>query len=410
MKLILRNAAAIATCSASGKRCKRGDEMNDVGVINDADLLIEDGVIKSIGKAGDASGAETIDVSGKTIVPGFVDAHTHAIFAGTREREFAMRARGVSYSEIAAKGGGILSTVSKTRELSKGALRSQAAKRIDKMLEHGTTTLEIKSGYGLDFKNEIKLLETANELREESLSGIVVTLLGAHAIPPEFINDRDGYLELLIRELIPYVGRKKLAKFCDVFCDEGFFTPGETRRILMAARESGMLPKMHADELSASGGVELAIELGAVSVDHLEHIGPDEIRRLAGSDTIGVILPAVAAYLRGTPAPAREMIDGGCPLALATDLNPGTSMVDNMQTAMFFAISLNRLTVEEALNAATINAAAALGISDSLGSIEIGKQADLLIVDGDYSIMPYHFTENKILNVVKNGTLLEFPG
>ena len=410
MKLILRNAAAIATCSASGRRCKRGDEMRDVGVINDADLLIEDGIIKSVGKTGDMPGAESFDVTGKTIVPGFVDAHTHLIFAGTREREFAMHAGGMTYSEIALKGGGILSTVSKTRESSKAHLRSQAARRIDKMLKHGTTTLEIKSGYGLDFKNEIKLLEAANELREESISEIVVTLLGAHAIPPEFINDRDGYLELLIRELIPNAGRKKLAKFCDVFCDEGFFSPDEARRILTAGVESGMLPKMHADELSASGGVNLAIELEAVSVDHLEHISHDEIGTLAGSETVGVILPAVAAYLRGTPAPAREMIDSGCAVALATDLNPGTSMVDNMQTAMFFAISMNRLTVEEALNAATINAAAALGISDRLGSIEIGKQADLLIVDGeDYSILPYHFTENQITNVVKNGTLLEFP-
>lgn len=409
MKLILRNAATIATCSASGKKCKRGEEMKDVGVINNADLLIEDGIITKIGKTGDISGSETVDVAGKAIVPGFIDGHTHVIFAGTREREFAMRSRGMSYSEIAASGGGILSTVSKTRELSKPKLRSRAARRIDRMLKHGTTTLEIKSGYGLDFKNEVKLLEIANELREESISEIVVTLLGAHAIPPEYVNDRQAYVEMLIRELVPYVGRKKLAKFCDVFCDEGFFSLDEARRILTAAKESGMLPKMHADELSSNGGVNLAVELGAVSVDHLEHISHDEIRTLAESDTVGVILPAVAAYLRGTPSPAREMIDSGCTIAIATDLNPGTSMIDNMQTTMFFAVAMNRMTVEEALNAATINAAASLGISDRLGSIEVGKQADLLIVDGeDYSILPYHFTENKILSVVKNGTLLEF--
>ncbi len=410
MKLILRNAATIATCSAAGKRCKRGEEMQDAGVVENADVVIEDGIIRKIGTAGVIPDAETFDASGKTIVPGFIDAHTHAIFAGTREHEFALRAKGMSYSEIASSGGGILSTVSNTREMLKSKLRSQARKRIDKTLQYGTTTIEIKSGYGLDFRNEIKILEAANELREESISEIIVTFLGAHALPPEFLNDRSGYIELLTRELIPYISKRKLATFCDVFCDDGFFSIEETRRILTTAREGGMLPKMHADELSSNGGVNLAVELGAVSVDHLERVSPNEIRALAGSDTIGVILPSVAAYLRGTPAPAREMIDRGCAIAVATDFNPGTSMVDNMQTAMFFAVTMNQMTVEEALNAATINAASALAVSDRLGSIEVGKQADLLIVDGqDYSILPYHFTENKILNVVKNGTLLEFP-
>lgn len=383
--------------------------MSDTGVLTGQDILIEDGIIKEIGKIEAAPGCEVVDVSGKTIVPGFVDAHTHMIFGGTREREFAMRARGMTYSQIAAEGGGILNTVSSTRALPKPKLRSGAAKRIDKALKQGTLTMEIKSGYGLDLKNEIKLLETANELKEESISDLVVTFLGAHAVPPEYSGNRATYIHVVTDEMIPYISKRKLAQFCDVFCDDGFFTIDEARVILTKAAESGMRLKLHADELSSNGGVNLAVELGAVSVDHLEHITPEEIKVLADSDTIGVVLPAVAAYLRTEPAPARQMIDSGCAIAIASDFNPGTSMVDNMQTVMFLAVSLNRMTVEEALNAATINAAAALGLSERVGSIEPGKQADLLIVDAeDYSALPYHFTENKIINVVKNGTLLEF--
>ncbi len=409
MRLILKNPVGIATCSANGKLSKKGSEMSDVGMVTGADIYIENGIIREIGKVEVPPDCEILDVSGKTIVPGFVDPHTHAIFGGTREREFAMRARGMTYSQIAAAGGGILDTVSKTRETPKSKLRSQAAKRIDRMLSWGTTALEIKSGYGLDFKNEIKLLEAANELREESIPDIVVTFLGAHAIPPEHKNDRETYIKILTDELLPYIQKKSLAQFCDVFCDEGFFTVDEARRILAASRVAGLKVKMHADELSSNGGVNLAVELEAVSVDHLENISAEEIKALGGSDTVAVILPAVAAYLRGRPAPARELIDGGCAVALASDLNPGTSMVDNMQTVMFLAVSLNRMTVEESLNAATINAAAALGLSDRLGSIEVGKQADMLIVDADdFSYLPYHFTENRITNVVKNGTVLEF--
>ncbi len=409
MKLLLRNAATIATCSASGSPAKRGKEMDDAGVLYGQDIYVEDGIIKRIGRVEVDSGCEVVDVSGKTIVPGFVDPHTHLIFGGTREREFAMRARGLTYSQIALEGGGILSTVSETRSLPRSKLRSRAAKRIEEMLRRGTTTIEIKSGYGLDFKNEIKLLEAANELKAESIAEVVVTFLGAHAIPPESAGDRRAYIRVITDELIPYISKRKLARFCDVFCDDGFFTLEEARTILTKAAEGGMKPKLHADELSSNGGVKLAIELDAVSVDHLEHITPEEIEALAGSDTVGVVLPSVAAYLRSDPAPARQMIDNGCAIAIATDFNPGTSMVDNMQTVMFLAVSLNRMTVEEALNAATINAAAALGISDRVGSIEEGKQADLLIVDAEhYSALPYHFTENKITNVVKNGTLLEF--
>lgn len=409
MKLILRNASAVVTCSASGRKYKRGAEMKDVGMISGVDILVDDGDIAAIGNIPSVEGAEEFDVSEKILLPGFIDPHTHLIFAGTREREFGMRSRGATYAEIAGSGGGILETVSKTRETPKSRLRSLAERRLDRMLQWGSTTVEMKSGYGLDFKNELKMLETANEMKAESIADVVVTFLGAHAVPPEFKPDRDGYLRILVEELIPYVSRRKLADFCDVFCDEGFFTVEESSRILRAARSSGLKLKLHADEMSGDGGVRLGVDLGATSVDHLENISPDEIGALGRSETVGVVMPAVAAYLGMKPAPVREMIESDCVIALASDFNPGTSMVDNMQTVMWLAICLNRMTVEEALNAATINAAAALSLSDRYGSIEVGKKADMLIVDArDYSYLPYHFTQNRIERVIKNGTVLEF--
>ena len=381
--------------------------MNEVGVVDGVDVLVEDGIITKIGNVEPQEHYEILDVSGKILIPGFVDSHTHAIFAGTREHEFSLRAKGKSYCEIADEGGGIFQTVKATREWPKSKLRSHAERRLDNMLKWGTTCVEVKSGYGLDFKNEVKLLEAIQEMKSELLPDVVATFLGAHAIPPEC--DHDTYVNIITKEMLPYIAKKKLAEFCDVFCEEGFFTIEESRRILLAARALGFKLKMHADELAAGGGVNLAVELGATSVDHLEKISADEIRLVSESDTIAVILPAAAAYLRTKPAPGRAMIDANCVVAIASDFNPGTSMVDNMSSVMWLAICFNEMTVEEALNASTINAAAALGLSSKLGSIEIGKQADILIVDTeDYAYIPYHFTENRIANVVKHGTVLEF--
>ncbi len=407
MKLLLKNPECVVTCSTGGKLFKHGSEMNDVGVMAGVDIYIEDGTIKTIGKVEADSDCDVLDVSGKILIPGFIDPHTHAIFTGTREREFAMRAKGMT--EVKTSGGGTIKTAEKIREIQRHKLRSKSGRRIDKMLSWGTTTLEIKSGYGLDFKNEVKILEAAQDLKEDSIQDIIVTFLGAHMTPQENKDDRNIYIKTLTDELIPYIAKKNLAEFCDVLCDEEFFTIDEARKILTAACKNGLKLKMHTDKFSANGGVKLAVEFGVTSVDHLENISQDEIKLLGKSDTIGVILPAVSAYLQGKFAPARVMIDNDCAIAVASDFNPCTSMVDNMQTVMWLAVCLNKMTVEEALNAATINAAAAIGLSYRLGSIEVGKQADILIADvKDYAYLPYHFTENKITKVVKHGTVLEF--
>ncbi|MGO9482878.1 MAG: imidazolonepropionase [Candidatus Kryptoniota bacterium] len=408
MKLLLKNPEKVVTCSAGGKLFKRGSEMSDIGIMGSADIYIEDGTIKEIGNTKVDSSCDVLDVSGKTLLPGFVDPHTHLIFAGTAEREFAARARGMNYGEIGIKGERTIDTSEKVREIQKSKLGSQAGRRIDKMFNWGTTTLEIKSGRGLNFKNEVKMLEIAQTLKQESIPDIIVTFLGTRTILPENKQERDTYIKILTDELIPYVAKKKFAEFCDVNCDEKIFTLAEAREILAAACEAGLKLKMHAGEHSADGVVGLAVEVGATSVDNLQNISQVEIPILARSDTIGVILPAASAYSLSKFAPARAMIDNDCAVALASGFNPGSSMVDNMQTTMWLAVCFNKMSVEEALNAATINAAAAVGLSHILGSIEIGKQADILIVDTeDYAYLPYHFTENKITNVVKRGTVLE---
>jgi imidazolonepropionase len=414
VQLLLKNIKQLVTVAAKGKRWKTGHEMRDLGVIENASVLIDRGTIRWIGIHGDSlpsldRDATILEAHDLVALPGFVDAHTHLVFAGSREDEFALRAQGKSYQEIAEEGGGILSTVRATRAATKRELKRLASRRLDAMLRHGTTTVEIKSGYGLDEQNEIKILETIAELRTEHLMTIVPTFLGAHALPPEFKDHREQYIELLCSRMLPYIGRRHLAGFCDVFCDNGYFTVEESTRILATAREHGLKAKIHADELSPSGGSMVAGELQAISADHLEYIDDAGVESLRRGNVVAVLLPGVSLFLRHSYAPARRLVDAGIPVALASDFNPGSCMLFSIPLILMLACTQMSLTPEEAISAATLNAAAAVGLSERVGSIEIGKQADIVLYDvPNYRYLPYYVGINHVKHVIKNGILLEF--
>jgi len=388
--------------------------MRELGIIENAGIISENGKILWLGTMNDfpktkTENIETLDCEHCVVMPGFIDAHTHSIFGGSRENEFTMRASGISYQEIAAYGGGIVNTVEHTRNATKKDLKKSARHYLLQMLKHGTTTVETKSGYGLDFTNEIKLLECARELEKEELTTVVPTFLGAHAIPKEYKERKNDYVQLVIEEMLPYVGKKKLAEFCDVFCEINFFSLDDTRKIFLAAKQFGMKLKLHAEELSYLGGTELAAEMQATSVDHLEHISEKGIRALQHSETVAVLLPGVSFNLHHPFAPARKIIDANIPVAIASDFNPGSCMSYSMPLMMTIACTQMQMTPEEAIVASTLNAAAAMDRSETLGSLEIGKTADMLVLDiPNYKFLMYHFGENHVRNVIKNGTLLEF--
>jgi imidazolonepropionase len=389
--------------------------MCDIGIVEDASVFVEDGLIRWVGPANDFSAkltddATIFDASAYVALPGFVDAHTHMLFAGSREDEFAKRSQGISYQQIAAEGGGILSTVRATRAASKKELKKAAARRLDQMMKHGTTTVEIKSGYGLNEETEIKMLEAIRELADEQLMTIVPTFLGAHAIPPEYARQREAYIELICDRMLPSIARRKLARFCDVFCEDRYFAVSEARLILEKALALGLEPKLHADEFAAIGGTALAATLNAASVDHLEHITPEGIEALKKSDTVPVLLPGVSFCLRNPYAPARRLIDAGLAVAIATDFNPGSCMSFSMPLMMTIACTQMGMTPDEAITATTLNAAAALGISSKVGSIEVGKEGDIVLYDiPNYRFLAYHFGVNHVAQVIKHGVMLEFP-
>jgi len=413
-QILISSCKQLVTVNASGTPVKKGPAMRDIGLLENASVLIEDGIIAAIGDVETLEKslgreATIIDASASVALPGFVDAHTHLLFAGSREDEFAMRAEGRSYQEIARAGGGILSTVQATRAAGKRALKKSAERRLDALMRHGTTTVEIKSGYGLDPDNEIKMLEALRELSTEHLATIVTTFLGAHAIPPEFKERPEDYVTLICERMLPYVAGRNLASFCDVFCEKGYFTVEQSRVILEQARKLGMNLKLHADELAPSGGSMLAAELKAVSADHLEHIDGHGIESLSNAGVVAVLLPGVSFFLNHGYAPARTLIDAGVPVALATDFNPGSCMSFSMPLMMTIACTHMNMTPEEAITASTLNGAAAVGLSDKVGSIEVGKQADIILYDvPSYRFLSYHFGVNHVQTIIKNGTLLEF--
>lgn len=413
MNLFIKDISQLVTVSAHGNLTKTGPDMRNLGVISNAGVLCRDGKIAWVGPMSGWSEplpppVAELNGAGKVALPGFVDSHTHMMFAGNRASEFALRSSGATYQQIAEQGGGILNTIRHVRDATKRELKRSTARYMTDMMRHGTTTVEIKSGYGLDMDSEIRMLEAINELREEEMMTVVPTFIGAHAIPPEFKTNRQEYIRLLIDEMIPYVGKKRLASFCDVFCEKGYFDLEESEHILQTAKAVGMAPKIHAEELTPFGGAELAGRIGAISADHLEHVTDTGIVALRESGVVAGLLPGVSFFLNHGYAPARRLIDGGVAVAIASNFNPGSCMSYSMPLMMTIACTQMRMTPEEALTACTLNAAAALGLSSSVGSIEVGKNADIILADiPEYTHLSYHFGCNHITTVIKNGTILE---
>jgi imidazolonepropionase len=414
MQLLIKNIKQLATVASHCKPYRVGSEMRYLGVIEDASVLIEGGKFRWIGPSKTLdipmdAGVDIIDAKDYVALPGFVDSHTHLLFAGSRENEFAMRVEGKTYQQIATAGGGIVSTVNATRKATKKELKKLALKRLDEMMQQGTTTVEIKSGYGLDSDSEVKMLEVIHELANEHFADIVPTFLGAHAIPPEHQTTPSDYVDIICDRMLPYIAKRNLAKFCDVFCETNYFSVDQSRQILLRAKSFGIDAKLHADQLSQSGASKLGAELNAVSVDHLEQIDRQGIEALKKAGCVAVILPGVSFFLDCGYPPAREIIEAGVPLAIATNFNPGSCMTYSMPMIMTIACTQMGMTPEEAITAATINAAAALKMSDCVGSIEVGKQADIILYDApNYRYIPYHFGTNLVAKIIKKGTILEY--
>ncbi len=417
--LLILHARQLITCASNGP--KRGAAMTDVGLIEDGAVAVKDGEIVAVGPTDELlaryAARTIVDATGKVVAPGFVDAHTHVVYAGDRVAEFEMRIRGATYMEIMAAGGGIVSTMRAVREATAEQLAEETRRRLDEMLMLGTTTTEVKTGYGLSVEAEIKLLRTIELLADSHPMTLIPTFLGAHAVPPAYKGRTDAYVDLVVEEMIPAAaawceassfGQAQSPFFCDVFCEAGVFDVEQSRRVLEAGRAHGMTPKLHADEFENLGGVTLAVELGAISVDHLDVTPPEEIARLAASDTVGVVIPAVNFNLGSCHfADARGLIDAGVALALATDINPGSAPTPAMPMVMAIATRYQKLLPAEALNASTINAAYAIGMGDRIGSLQAGKQADILILDtADYRHLAYEFGKNFVERVIKDGKIV----
>jgi imidazolonepropionase len=409
--LIIRHARSLFTCAGPAPR--RGSDQAEAGAVADGAVAAFDGTIVFAGTTADcdrlvapAPGARTLDASGRTIVPGFVDAHTHAVFAGDRLEELRRRLAGATYAQISAEGGGILSTVRATREAPDDALAAETSVRLDEMLRCGTTTCEVKSGYGLRLDAELKMLRVIRRLGREHPLELVPTFMGAHEIPPEYRERRREYVDLVTGAMIPAVAREGLAEWCDVFCETGVYTPEESEEILRAGLKAGLKPRIHADELAASGGSLVAARVGARSADHLIHVPPDGIRALADAGTVATLLPPAAFYLKlGRYAPARDLIAAGVPVALATDVNPGGGFSPSLPFAMMLACFAMQLTLEEALIGVTLNAAYSLDRHDRVGSLEPGKQMDAVIVRGDLASLIRAGAES-ITTVIKRGRVV----
>ncbi|MBQ1409968.1 MAG: imidazolonepropionase [Oscillospiraceae bacterium] len=403
--LLIHNIGMLAT--PEGTEAHRGPAQGQLRVLENAWIYTENGRIVSFGSGEPPLTAEEkLDAGGRLVTPGLVDAHTHLIFGGWRQNELAMKIRNVPYLDILASGGGILSTVKATHAATEAELTNKAATALDEMMRFGTTTCEAKSGYGLCKDEELKQLRVIRKLNETHPMDVAATFMGAHALPPEYKENREGYLKLLCEEIIPAVAQEKLARFCDVFCETGVFTAEESRQVLECGKEYGLIPKIHADEIDPIGGSQLAGQIGAISAEHLI-VCPDEgIASMARGGTIACLLPATSFYLNSTYAPARKMIEQGVPVALASDYNPGSCPCLNLQLVMNIACLKYRLTPEEVLTGVTLNAAAAIGMAELVGSVDRAKQADLVIWDApDLNYLCYRLGSNLAHTVIKKGVL-----
>ena len=406
-KVLVSNIGMLATPKGNAARC--GEEQGKIEILKNAWVLIEDGVIAAVGTGSPegADGAEVIDAEGKLVTPGLVDAHTHLIFGGWRQNELGLKLHGATYLEIQNAGGGIQSTTNATRSASKEELRAKAEKALDEMMGFGTTTVEAKSGYGLATEHELKALQVIRELDDRHPMDLVATFMGAHLVPAEYKNDREAYVRLVCEEMMPAVREQGIAKFCDVFCEADTFTVEESRRILEAGLKYGLRPKIHADEIEAIGGSRLAGEIDAISAEHLIVCPPEGIDALAKGGVIACLLPATSFNLGAVFAPARDMVKAGVPVAMATDFNPGSCPCLNMQFVINLGCLKYKLTPEEVLTAVTLNGAAAIGMADRVGSVETGKQGDLVIWDApDLDYICYRVGSNLAGTVIKKGAVV----
>lgn len=406
MKTLIRNIGLLAT--PEGFCARRGPAQGQLRLLKNAWVLAEDGIIAAVGQGEPPCGAEQIiDAEGRLATPGLADAHTHLIFGGWRQDELADKLHGVPYLDILARGGGILSTVRATRAATEAELLEKGRRALLEMQRFGVTACEAKSGYGLETETELRQLRVIRQLGQECAMDLAPTLLGAHALPPEYQADREGYLRLLCEEMIPRAAAEGLARFCDVFCEEGVFTAEESRRILLAGKAHGLLPKLHADEIHPIGGSQLAGELGAVSAEHLIVCPEEGMDSMARSGVIACLLPCTSLYLGASFAPARRLVEKGVAIAIATDFNPGSCPCLNLQLAMSLGCLHYRLTPEEVLTAVTLNGAAAMGLAGRLGSVEPGKQCDLALWDApDLNYLCYRMGSNLCTSVIKNAVRL----
>ncbi|MGQ7871282.1 imidazolonepropionase [Sunxiuqinia sp. sy24] len=415
MKVILENIKELVQVEEHARTWVAGEEMKELTVLKDAFLVINDDQIETFGLMKDfneilVEGAEMvmeIDCAGKIVMPGYCDSHTHLVFPASREQEFVDRITGLSYEEIARRGGGILNSAQRMEQATEEELFLSAMSRLDEIKKHGTTAVEIKSGYGLTLESELKMLRVIKRLKESSPLMIKSTFLGAHALPAGYHNNRQKYIQLIIQEMLPEIDKEGLADYMDVFCDQGFFTVEETAQLLEAGMKYDLQPKIHANELGLTGGVQVGVQYGALSVDHLEHIGESEIEALLGTETMPTVLPGAAFFLKLPLSPVRQMMQAGLPLALASDYNPGSSPSGNMNFIQSLACINYQMTPEEAINACTINSAYAMGVEHSCGSICRGKLANLFITRElpTYSAIPYYFGSNPVETVIINGEI-----